>query len=1005
MLAFALCLALFLYFLLVGSAVVRALHATRSAVQDLLIAPAVGAGVVLLTVFLLNRAGLPVLAYARWLTPALAAAAVGGHLRVTHRRRPAGDGISGGRTLLAGVASGWPVLRAYLPFLAVVVLAAWLTGRPMLRWGFDWLSLCNDDMTNYCLSAERFLHHGFADPPNIDDLLAGRDWTQAYWQLHVVTMVRPGSELMIAWVAATTGLTVHAAFMPLIVSFLLLLVSAAAGLVHRADDRRVPALLAALLVATSAQLTFGTLYQLIAQQIGLALLCVNLAVLCRPLGGLCRRRLAHHGALVGLLVAAQLVTYPEVNPFLAAAFAVYVGVAVVRRREPWKPLLGVLAVGAAAAAVLLNTYVYDAVAFMVNQREQAARTGDVTTTYFPFFLVPGGLASVWGFVGLTAAVPEPQYSWWIAAGAALLLVAAAVVARQAWRGEPAAALALVFVVLALVLFRMRAGFGLYKLAMFAQPVVLGTLALAWWGLVNRRWCRWATPLVLALAYPGLKVQSAYVDQSQDVGSTFAEVPGATSTRVLDEFRAKVLGPVVDKRPPAAPPPKLMLDTYNIALSKLLMPYTRGIQMSVPASAATMKILIPDRMAENVRPRVREQAVELNARMGSTMRLEPFEFVPESSDAARADVFFFSNAGRRPTAPPDDPDTVLVATTPRTNLLNRRHFDAGRGNFVVMPLRDARNHLLFTTTSRSWPYFDTNHPDLVSVYQLERDTAFFTRDTMAGVGPYLLLEVLNPNEQVRLCLDLSCTLKADGENKLPRAMVVGEARAPFGFVGRGAGRVFSPPVRPQRINGRYYVGVDMGEPGKPFKTPRSRLSAAYGTDVSLDRRRLVGFARDVSLVGEEAYANLKPPSAVRKWKDADSDLRHPDLEYAGVYEDGWMAERGFLALGQPAGHTKLVVRGLVPGIGSPGFTTRLTVRVDGVPVALAGTSAGSPLRPDGRFTPGAFEVSADVPATAAGRRRVELEWSDVQRLPGDDGRPAAAQLTVVAFEAGAAAVGQ
>ena len=25
----------------------------------------------------------------------------------------------------------------------------------------DWLSILNDDMINYCLEAERFLHHGY----------------------------------------------------------------------------------------------------------------------------------------------------------------------------------------------------------------------------------------------------------------------------------------------------------------------------------------------------------------------------------------------------------------------------------------------------------------------------------------------------------------------------------------------------------------------------------------------------------------------------------------------------------------------------------------------------------------------------------------------------------------------------------------------------------------------------------------------------------------------------
>ena len=86
-------------------------------------------------------------------------------------------------------------------FWGALVFAAW----PMFRFGFDWLSFCNDDMANYCLAADRPLNHGFFDGPNMEDFLQGRDYTQAYWFMHVPGNIRSGSDLILAAACAFLG--------------------------------------------------------------------------------------------------------------------------------------------------------------------------------------------------------------------------------------------------------------------------------------------------------------------------------------------------------------------------------------------------------------------------------------------------------------------------------------------------------------------------------------------------------------------------------------------------------------------------------------------------------------------------------------------------------------------------------------------------------------------------------------------------------------------------------
>src|SRR5207244_5756494 len=97
-----------------------------------------------LPLFLLNRAGVSVSRSALLVLIILLALSVG----LMWRTRP-------------------PVAwRRYAPFAAVLVVGLVLVGRPMLDFGFDWISYANDDMANYVLGANFFLENAY---PNVAD--------------------------------------------------------------------------------------------------------------------------------------------------------------------------------------------------------------------------------------------------------------------------------------------------------------------------------------------------------------------------------------------------------------------------------------------------------------------------------------------------------------------------------------------------------------------------------------------------------------------------------------------------------------------------------------------------------------------------------------------------------------------------------------------------------------------------------------------------------------------
>jgi hypothetical protein len=174
-----------------------------------------------------------------------------------------------------------------------------------------------------------------------------------------------------------------------------------------------------------------------------------------------------------------------------------------------------------------------------------------------------------------------------------------------------------------------------------------------------------------------------------------------------------------------------------------------------------------------------------------------------------------------------------------------------------------------------------------------------------------------------------------------------------------------------IAGKPYVLVDMGVEGRLPATSRHGVQGLYGRSVATDPRLLTSYVRDISLVGAAQYASLHPPLALRTFP---ADLENPGLEYAGMYEDGWIAEDSWVRLaGGPP--TELVVNGEIPA----GAGRRIRVTVNGRQLTV------------GAAAPGRLALRVSVPASRTSRR-IELQFAATIKLHAPDLRPAAAHLT-------------
>lgn len=943
MLAFALSLAIVALWAALGWSLLVLCGHRRRLLRTCLLAPSVGAALLLLVVFELNRFGQPV--------------------------RLAGPVATLLTALLVPLA--WRRARTPLPvrhlcgWSALLAAAALAVGYPLLIHGFDWLSFGNDDMANYVLSAHGFFDHGYLDRLDFRSVADNRDPSLLFWLDQILMGARCGSELTLAWVMSLTGRPGAAIFMPTIVALHVSLVAAAAAMVQGVRATRGSAQLTAVLVGASALTTLSTLYQLISQVWGVMLLCAAATLLLEPLraGGLRPRAL-----LPGVLVCSAFgIAYPEMLPFFGLAFLLAHAGHLLHRRERLVTVAATVAATAAMTVVLLHVYLGSTLAFLQNQATKGLRPVPTEDVLFPFYLVPSGLAVFWGF--LPIASPDTSLlALKVAAGAVLLLAVSLLCLRDAWRGHVPAVVSVVMLALALRLVSTRTDFGVFKLSLYIQPFLLAAIVDGWSRLTARMQQRragmtlvWSVPLVVAAL--GLPAQLAYMRTSAELPGAlggFVELPGAS--------RAHFVSTLSQLR--VTPGRTVISDTSNVVLAKLQSVFLRPAAQRYPAKnyfaiaeAARWRQLVNWAIGLT-QPSYVADAQELR-------RARYARFVPRSFDMrdGRSNAFEMEPIGA---AVPD----VLVAG-PQFSVLNGLGV-AGFPAMQLLPAPRLTNHLILVDSALGAHYYQAGPKraaGLVALYQPEHDP-YGLSGRMAAAGRTLLFRVLNPTPGARLAVEFSATLNGAGRTALGDMAVIGETRVPLDAVGYGSARLLSAPLAPQHIDDGTYLALDLGTVPGRFPDHRSGVAGWWGRDVPIDPRRLVGFVRDVSLVGTNDAG--RAPTSVEHFPEA---LRDRRLLYSGIYEDGWIGDRVRLRLAQPAQTDTLVVRAQVPALPSAPVAARLSV--DGI------------TQPPVAVTPGAIELLA--PVSGAPRvHDVRISFDRTVRLPSPDDRPASAQLESVRF---------
>lgn len=939
--AFLLPIGLFIYFGLIGTATLSLLRTQRNTLQNLLLSPAIGVAFTLLPVFLLSRAGLPVKLFAIPLTLLL--------------------------LLLSGAVIVYrkPIIpmSRYIGFALVFFLSLFLTGRPLLHFGFNWLSYANDDMANYCLGALRFLNHGYSDVPNLTEMVQGKDYSQFYWFSFIPAMMRSGSELFLAWLSGLTHQNPLQIFMILIVGLHLILISSMAAMVLVSKKRRTIALITSLFLACSALTTLGTLYQLIAQVLGLSLLIALGTLLQQVFTTTKNYQLFRYSILLSVIASTLLISYPEIVAILVFAWIVYFIISLANGWRPTRSFTLLISMSLMESIVLLNTYWINVVSFVHFQA-----TADLTHSkgdLFPYFLVPSGVADLWGLAPLAMIPGEPLGSITIFLGFFLSMVTIFLLIKQTANRYFPAIVALVIMLFAIHFYmgtRQQSGFMLFKLAMYVQPFICAILAEGIYQQISSKKRRFIS--IMFLAGLGIGVQFSYLLASYGgLGQPYSELPLASNTNFSSE-----LSMLTKKIPKNLPIISEATSVVSVKLQSLFLAekntqYYSNVFFYGFSGGEIFKYTLPKlyNLADGLKLKLLSNELKL-------------PFVVKNNNQKRM-ISYFSKSGFS-----QSNDALLLMEGPLRSIFNRyQMMEADNTNYLTIPISNISNHLVFVSSSLGQNYYlgESQH---ISLYGLEKDY-FNPQSSMASIGRYLLFQIINPSSHYRLVLDFTESMTHKDENKLHEATIIGDKEYPLPLIGRGSARVFSTVFTPQMIKGDPYFMVDMGV--NPTAAPRIRkgLNRLYGNDIPLNYRLFVGHARDISLISDSEYEQLTPPSSIQHFPE---DLKNANLEYSGIYEDGWLSEDVALRLTQLQPKTKLTIQGSLPTFREKSTPIFMTVYIDNEKIS------------EKQINSGPFQFQLDAPNGNI-KRNVKLHFSDQFSLPKGDDRLVAVKIDIIGFK--------
>ena len=831
------------------------------------------------------------------------------------------------------------------PQLAVVVVAGLLVAMPSFRYGFSWVGFANQDITRTTMNARYWHDHGTKEIPRPSQLV----WNQEIDGSEVGSEppLQGGTAELMAILQVVTGLGPFESMMPSVLIAYMCAIAALGAMMPRRIGTRW-ACIAMACLAASPMFVYTTINQAVDELFGIAVICSYVAllpVLWRP------RTSPAWYLLAGLLAAGLYELYLPLLIFAVLLTGAHVLLTVKLRRSSWFRIARRATIGALVSALLLNAYLVFVKLTIVAMFVSGTRPLR-SSIRFTAFLLPPGVAYLWGLIPLWSYPAEPWMSLCIVAGIALTIAFVILAIRQARRRQAPALLSLLFGAFAVLFFVRRADYALFKIGSYLAPfsvyvMICGAAAFvaARNAGIVRRAVVWTT--IVAVFALSMVTSAFYVRRSLDAPSdrtaTFVLGRYLTTERIIERVGRAVT---------SSHAPVLVSDATQLNIQRFI------------AQAAPRKsvFFIANNEIENTQPSLYPPYV----------RWRPIASLRMIGAGPDARVAQFAVENRAFAPPMRCLERQYLMVGPRYDVFNRTAAWNADPFFSIVSDHDLTNGLAFVDSTLGSSEPGDPH---VAFSVLEQDY-FAPATTYAGVGRYLIFEVLHPTPNVRLLIDFT-TVGIDAALPLPPVSVIGRRRHTFPLVGYGSARVLSPPLTPAFIHGHAYIAIDMGRDGTVRKYPRRGLFALFGREYDLDERKLVAYLRNLTATGDGRAANVEALRLIP------GDLRSTGVRYSGLYDDGWSSQDSAVELTASGPGKRLRIAGMIPNIGDWPAKPLVTVKVDGRTIWT------------GVVHEGEFTISPTA-AIAAGPHHVSVHFDQVQRLPDPDGRPIGALLQSLGF---------
>ena len=714
------------------------------------------------------------------------------------------------------------------PALIILSISLVIVGYPMMIYGFDWIGYANDDMANYVLGAERIQQNGFFAIPNFEELVNGGDRNQHFWFMHAVLGHRVGSEILLAYFSSITSLNGHQAFMPLIIMLHLCLISSVGALVSNMASSKNTTLIAMALVGISPLVLMGALYQLIAQVGGLAILVCSLVLLLRDQSKYNFMQRVIKNIPLAIVLITFVIYYTEIIPFLGAIWILYLIHEYRYNKANYKStLINALILIIIALLVLQESFFRYALFLWAQLGQYIVDTPPVVNRFefapnpdvivFPYYLIPSGLANIWGllpitysFGGLIAEHMIVNFLIFIAI-INFYFFFRYVLPHIFKRNFPAFASTLIMLFIFSILFIKQKDFPLFKLAMFMQPFIFACVAIYIANKLstfNYKVKGFLMFNIFCMISSGLY----YSLKSTDYGyGGLNEIPSGSELRVNQQFKELTEKPYFRNCSK-----HLISDTSNVVLAKYQSLYIDGeTRVFFPsrdyfgnvsnADKVFSRFNSPDELSEDTSLATTLMDTTLIDGVIAYENLRDeiyttynyyFDYVSNNfkesdkwldDDNIISNKFVFRNDIKELIN-----STCYIMTNNKQDTFNTLHtaYDSDFFSIVEKPI----NKLLFVHSKAGEHYYGPRNA--VAFTQLEPDPMLKT-GTMSAYGQDLLFLSLNPQKNARLIFEASSTVIKQHASKLPSGIINNQK---LSFKGRGSARILTDPIEPFQVDG-------------------------------------------------------------------------------------------------------------------------------------------------------------------------------------------------------------